>query len=933
MLWTLLFWIGGFVVLVVGGLMGLLVFIRVVMSRMERRIRRDGRPILTTMMMANNSLHDPDGRSQVPGVVVFSFDQPSPQLAETLRITAQRCFELYTAPDPNVLPPTLRQFALLLKDDIYDADRRNLVPTELSGYLPVYVADLWLHRDRLISGWHDHRVVACAVTGTHQGEIVMLAPDDPAAVQVYTAAGVMAPAVVTSYPGSFQAPPKPLAHVEDRSAMPVDSGTRDTIRVLGCLAAAVGLCVLLCVAGGYLLHVALSPRAVVAENDKTDRAPSPPRSPPSNPPTYTMPREATPRLPQPPRQQQPPSSFLKRESPGPAAANVAGEPGEPLPPGGFAPRPQQTLRRPAGAAGGGTDLAAAPRTSASAEPTETVEPAEPTEPKVRPPGVSPPGVQPPNDRPPNDRPPTTPTPAAAPPAGREPAVEPPSEAPSPTAAPPSATWGADTLRIPFRSKDEITFGPIGCPIVVVGNDVWHFKQKKIVRQLAGEYNQHGMKALSGNGQWFAVASKSPNQKDTAIDVWNVVAGRHQCTIAGDPEKFRDLIQFSRNRYLLLGGRLSSELEVWDVESGEQLPSITAPSRRVDAQQVALTPDGEYFTSVVDEKLTVFQLKNQKAVAVMESPQPQVDPDKPLNAIQRKIAIGRVMSMIKIIRFSPSGDELAIVSDSGNPRLCCWNATGKLVFDEFLPRVQHAFFFRPTFDWLPDGSGWIVSGHLVDRETKRIVLAIRLPFAEDPLFFPLDRDHLVGAFPHDPKTLQVLEIPWDRIHASLQLLQDNAPALLSPFQPVSIELELKGLRGDAAAVESVLTAALSERLQADGLAIAPGRPAVFRLRFSERAGDTLPIYERQSPFDLRGRDTGRTATEAEGSLVVEFAADGKVLWRDTLKASSSGSFREEINDGTIRASMLENLTRQMNRLSIPYFIPAAPDQLALPVMIE
>lgn len=60
--------------------------------------------------------------------------------------------------------------------------------------------------------------------------------------------------------------------------------------------------------------------------------------------------------------------------------------------------------------------------------------------------------------------------------------------------------------------------------------------------------------------------------------------------------------------------------------------------------------------------------------------------------------------------------------------------------------------------------------------------------------------------------------------------------------------------------------------------------------------------------------------------------GRVLWRDTLQATSATSFREEINGTTARNSILENLARQMNRLSIPHFIPASPEHLALPVVI-
>jgi len=857
MIWTILIGIVIFVGLIVVGLVAWLMYYAISSKRKERRVREQGRPMLTSLMMANHSMYDPDGVAEAPGVVVFGFYQPNPKLPATLRSIGKRCHELYTAPNPDILPPVLRQFSLLLKDHMYDEDRRNRVPAEVAGTASVYVADLWIDRDRLPPGWREHRVLACAVTGTDQGAIVLLPPDDPAAQQIYAAAHVAHVTSPTDLPQLSATPPDArFLPAEARPFEIAEEPSRSVPAFVWFLVAGIAGAVLLSIAAAVLIH-AMSSRRPDAEPGRA---------------TVAEVREAPPTPPRPTPPAAPPKSYSLRRDPSDGSTKPRDS--GPLP--GFVPpvRP--------GTGSDSSPFDEQPADNDAAKPT---------------------------DNPPTPKPKVSPV------------------QPSPT------TWASDTLRIPFQSQEEITFGPIGCPVVIVGKEVWHFGQKKVVQRLQDEYNERGMKSLSGDGHWFAVASKSPNQKDTSIDVWNVVTGEPQCQIAGDPEKFADLIRFSRNQFLLVGGRHSEEIEVWDVESGKQLPTITTPTRRVDDEHITFTADGQYFTSVVNDSLTVIQTKNRKTAAVMESPRPVIDPQQQLNDVQRMIMARRVISSIEIVRFSPDGQELAAVSDSREPRLCCWNARGKLVFDDLIPRVQHVFFFDPTFDWLPDNSGWIVSGHIVDRETKRIVMAIRMPFADDPIFFPLDRDRLVGAFPHDPDVLQVIEIPWDRIHASLQLLEDSAPALLSPADPISIGLELKGLRGDAAATESVLTEALSKRLQADGLQVAAGRPTAFRLRFSEQAGDTLPIYERQSPFDFRGRNTGRTATEVEGSLVVELVAGGQVLWRDTIKATSSSSFREAINDTTIRTSMLENLARQMNRLSIPYFIPESKEHLALPVVIE
>jgi hypothetical protein len=256
-----------------------------------------------------------------------------------------------------------------------------------------------------------------------------------------------------------------------------------------------------------------------------------------------------------------------------------------------------------------------------------------------------------------------------------------------------------------------------------------------------------------------------------------------------------------------------------------------------------------------------------------------------------------------------------------------------VLDKAIPAAAHKFFFDPALEWFPDRSAWIVSGHIYDRESERVVMIIHGRFGHDLQIRVIDRDHLLGHFPHSENVLEMVRIPWDRISASLQLLADGGPALLTPNEPVGIDIELAGLRGDQGQTAGEITAALETRLQEFGFRVGQGAATFFKLRFSERAGDNLPIYERQSPFDFRGRDTGRTVREAEGSLVIELIAKDEVLWRDSIEASSSRSFREEINDATVRKSMIENVTRRINDLRFPYFVPESKEHVALPIVIQ
>jgi hypothetical protein len=144
---------------------------------------------------------------------------------------------------------------------------------------------------------------------------------------------------------------------------------------------------------------------------------------------------------------------------------------------------------------------------------------------------------------------------------------------------------------------------------------------------------------------------------------------------------------------------------------------------------------------------------------------------------------------------------------------------------------------------------------------------------------------------------------------------KAPSFLTPGEAVSLELVLTGLRGEEAETRRVLTDAITRRLSRDGIPVAENKTTVLRLKLSEEAGDTLPIFERQSAFEFKGKDTGKKATEAKGAAVLELVVKGedKPLWRGHLAAMPARSFREEITDAAVCKSMLEFLAKQLSGL--------------------
>jgi hypothetical protein len=504
----------------------------------------------------------------------------------------------------------------------------------------------------------------------------------------------------------------------------------------------------------------------------------------------------------------------------------------------------------------------------------------------------------------------------------------------------TGAWGGGGSTIPFSANEPVTFGPAGCPVAIVGSAVWDLKAKKSGARLAGTIEPHGLRALSADGKFFAAGSKSPNQTDTTVGVWNTETGERVFEVPGEAKAYVDFLAIARSKYLLLGGRHNNQIAVWDIETRKIAKQLTVPDRSIEPDKLAFTPDGKYFACIAHDKLVVTETATNKQAAVMAPPGPGMATEPPKNP--KGVAPKRNPSLDAIfvyawthgLAFSPDGTQLAAFSTHPSPRLLVWNVRGELVLDEPVPMPQ-TISHRNTLEWQLDGSGWLVNGYLFDRASKRVTLSIRTPFASEVLPHILDKDHVIGVFGDDQSRLQTFTIPWDKLNAALKQLAAKAPSYIAPGEAISLEMQLAGLRGDEAETRRILTDALIKRLARDGIPVAEGRPTVLRLKLSEEAGDTLPIFERQTPFDFKGKDTGKKATEAKGAAILELVAKGeeKPLWRGRITAMSARSFREEITDAAVRKSMLEHLSRQLSGIDMPYFIPKSQDIVALPAVVE
>ena len=491
--------------------------------------------------------------------------------------------------------------------------------------------------------------------------------------------------------------------------------------------------------------------------------------------------------------------------------------------------------------------------------------------------------------------------------------------------PKGVTWGMESggIQASISKRDRLTFTQPPGPIMIAGTKVIDVQKQLVVREFDAEYGG-GPTSLGGNGKYFAATDKGKNASGASVIVWDTETGKEVLRIdQSEINNFVDNLIMVRDRYVAVAGRSDNIVKVWNVETGEKVKELSTKSecRKIGDGQLAFTQDGNYCAIVADERIEVISVATGKMAAYMQT---SSDQEVFVNA------------WIQDLQFSPDSQEIAAVTTHPDPTLLVWNNRGKLVVKRGYKLPGRKAFWEHKFQWLPDGSGWLIAGSLLDRQSQRIVMSIEEEFARDLSVFVKDENHLIGRFSDNSTVLRSAKIPWDDIRKSLAAIESDDENYLSPSKPVSIKFEFEKLRGDSQSAIDLLTKALTERLSKDGFKVIEGADTYFLLRFSEAAGDTLPIYESQFPgLMFGGRDTGRKATEAKGQLIIELFTphSNKPLYRESVKGQSSRTFSEEINDQSIRTSMLRSLRFQLDNLNIPYFIPKDKSMKGLPLIIR
>ncbi|PQO36502.1 hypothetical protein [Blastopirellula marina] len=122
------------------------------------------------------------------GLVLFSFEPFTAELARDLLELERSLYALYKTPAEKIanLPRYVQETAERMQKDVPHAHYRTAVPMEMTGGVPMFLANLaFLERDLPLQLPEDFTFFACGVTGVEAGRVSLLPLHSAVAQRLY----------------------------------------------------------------------------------------------------------------------------------------------------------------------------------------------------------------------------------------------------------------------------------------------------------------------------------------------------------------------------------------------------------------------------------------------------------------------------------------------------------------------------------------------------------------------------------------------------------------------------------------------------------------------------------------------------------------------------------------------------------------------------
>lgn len=477
-----------------------------------------------------------------------------------------------------------------------------------------------------------------------------------------------------------------------------------------------------------------------------------------------------------------------------------------------------------------------------------------------------------------------------------------------------------TLRIPVPKVPPGDFRRVllarpPAAFALVKTDLWDLQAPRKLGTVSYTVGPTTLQVLSPDGRHLALV-ESGRVRVLALpggeEVWHAEADKD----GGNP----DFVDFPEPGRLAVG-RADGRVDFLALPAGDKLGSIAA--RRCQPHEAAFSPDGRTLAVFTTDQLTVYEAPSGKKL------------------FEWTPARGQYKQLISPsgLAFSPDGRELAALCPLGGPAvLLCWDVAAGRLADEYpVGSTLHAVgvgYRGPAVQWLPDGSGWLLGGHvLYHRAARRIVWLFRTRLGVEDIEAVLDRGRLLAPVREgEQEGFLDVPVPWADIEAGLQAL--DRPAPLRPGQPVSVQVDVGRLQlADSAGIQKDLHALLVERLAAEGIPVAEDQSTVVYARYSEAPGGTVRILD----FSRSPRPAGAPTTARETKLALEVGVRTRdraaPLWRTYLSQGAGLIVSGQGTTADVHRDAVESLKRTLSSLALPYYVPAEGQGKPLPLVSQ
>jgi hypothetical protein len=481
-----------------------------------------------------------------------------------------------------------------------------------------------------------------------------------------------------------------------------------------------------------------------------------------------------------------------------------------------------------------------------------------------------------------------------------------------------------TLKIPLPEVPPGDFKTVLYPnlpssFVLVKTDLWDLKAGQKVGTIQYTVGPAAIQALSADGKYLAL------DHDGKVAVLTVPAGEEVSRVDYDKSQgqlsYADFPAPDR----LTVGKPDGMVEVREIPSGKVLGSFK--TGRFQPKQAAQSADGKRLAIFTTDELAVYELPAGRRLLSWSTPP------------------GKYRSLLSAngISFSPDGKELAVLCGLGGPGLLlCWDLDAGRLSGEFpvgpalsTPGAGNLGYTGTVVQWLPDGAGWLLNGHvLFHRPTGRIAWVLRTRAKTNTVAL-LDRNRLLAPV-QEGKEEQLIDIPvpWQQIDTALAALAGPDPVPLRPGQPVSVQADVGALRlGEPEQIQTEIRQALVDRLGADGIPVADNQPTVVYARYQETAGQTLRVHE-WAPLQPQRNPPG-TAEETKMALEIGFRSreGGEPLWRTYLSQGAGLIVSGKGTTQDVHRDTLDRLKQNLKNTPFPYFLPADARTPQLPLVSQ